>query len=208
MPSRYPDIASRRQRAFDHGTQRSEFMDAGQIIRLNHAQNKVRGTNRTQCGRCGGYYTEGQKQFHENCQVRPAVPLVKSQNKPIVRRIVNNIQNAPVIKNIQKSKKSKIQKKRACKDLLSNIFSPHNKEQYLKEHFIKRYSIKSVEILGKDVFLGLFDATVSVNPDGLESLAMNIASDYARSFRRDRVTWTLETSDGIRATAIFKKKLY
>lgn len=69
MPSRYSDAANRRQRANEHGTERSEFIDAGQIIARNYAQKKVRGTNMTKCARCGGYYTKEQKDLHEQCPI-------------------------------------------------------------------------------------------------------------------------------------------
>ena len=206
MPSRYSDITSRRHRAVDHGTERSEFMDAVQIIGRNYAQKKVRGTNRTQCGRCGGYYTEAEKQLHETCQIRPSVPLVKRSDQPIGRSRINPKQKTATKSDGRHNKKSKTPKKRPNNELLPSILSPHEKEHYLKEHFIKRYSIESVEILGEEVFLGLFDQTVSVNPAGLESLARNIASDYSRLFRRDRVTWTLRTSDGSSATATLNTK--
>jgi hypothetical protein len=74
MPSRYSDATNRRQRAYEHGTERSEFLDASQIIARNYAQKKVRGTNKTKCGRCGGYYTKDQKDLHEQCPIAQIPP--------------------------------------------------------------------------------------------------------------------------------------
>lgn len=74
MPSRYSDANNRRQRAHEHGTERSEFLDAVQIIARNYAQKKVRGTNKTKCGRCGGYYTKEQKDLHEQCPIAQMPP--------------------------------------------------------------------------------------------------------------------------------------
>lgn len=74
VPSRYSDANNRRKRAFEHGSERSEFLDVVQIIARNYAQTKVRGTNMTKCGRCGGYYTKEQKDLHEQCPIAQ-IPL-------------------------------------------------------------------------------------------------------------------------------------
>jgi len=87
MPSRYSGAAIRRLRANEHGTERSEFLDAGQIIARNYAQKKVHGTNMTKCGRCGGYYTKEQKDFHEQCpiaQIPPPKSKVSKEKRPSI----------------------------------------------------------------------------------------------------------------------------
>jgi hypothetical protein len=79
MPSRYSDATNRRQRAYEHGTERSEFLDTTQIIARNYAQIKVRGTNKTKCGRCGGYYTKEQKDLHEQCPIAQIPPPISKK---------------------------------------------------------------------------------------------------------------------------------
>ncbi len=74
MPSRYSDSTNRRQRAYEHGTERSEFLDVGQIIARNYAQKKVRGTNMTKCARCGGYFTKEERDLHYECPIAQISP--------------------------------------------------------------------------------------------------------------------------------------
>lgn len=87
MSSRYSNLNSRRQRAHDHGTERSEFYDVRQIIARNKAQQKVRGTNRSQCARCGKYFTEQERELHFECPIfqhpkpKPKAPIAQSHLK-------------------------------------------------------------------------------------------------------------------------------
>lgn len=72
MASRHSDASSRRHRAIERGAERSELLDVGRIIARNYARNRVHGLNKTQCGRCGRYYTPDEKEKHFKCAiVRP-----------------------------------------------------------------------------------------------------------------------------------------
>lgn len=81
MPSRYSDATNRRQRAYEHGTERSEFLDVGQIIARNYAQKKVRGTNMTKCARCGGYFTKEERDLHYECPIAQISPPKSNVSK-------------------------------------------------------------------------------------------------------------------------------
>jgi hypothetical protein len=169
-------------------------MDQGAIIRQNYGRSRVHGLTRTQCKRCGGYFTEDERDSHQTCPIKKwnvappgyakgsVTPTSAERKQHVAKHHLHEKQNYQTAKG-------------------SSLISKEEKQKMILFRRLRhRFPIRDITVEKGRGFYFRLHAFLNSDNSSMQSVATQIAGQSMSVLSISKISCTIEFFSGFKIT--------